>query len=1135
MTTNNIPLSEFISFSSQFLRSVNIERDFFTKDVNDGYLMTRNAKSAFEQLVKGVDDPSYRALSISGPYGAGKSALAMFIARFLTNKNKNFDKNVYSYLGEISRKLRPDINECYLPILATGTRERLSDCLLNSLKLSLQKSGRQDILKKIVRKKNREPVNEVNTRTVVQMFEDTAKLAVQDGSQGIVVIVDELGKLLEHAALEPEHNDIHLLQELAEAASRSKESPIWFITILHQEFSHYAYRLGRRYQQEWAKIQQRFYDIPCVLDDSDSFHLIAAALNNKDKDVVRNNKYIKQSVKSCKKLCPKGSENNFDEWALSSYPLHPTSLLLLPALFKRYGQGERSLFSFVCASEPYSLHDWMNNRRFQSGDPPFMLLPDLYDYTYHTLIAGRPSPYIARSWTEVEDAVNRLGDGTKLEVAIIKSIGLLGLIGDISHIAASNELLHLALESIGNSINEIDSALKDLENKRLIVFRRFRNAYRLSEGSDIDINELLLEASQLLPMQSLPLTITVARDLCPSLPIVARKHSFQTGMLRSFSVYPCNKDNLVSPQIRRDSFDGYVMQCLVENDEEELKAKTLAQGINEPSMIMVIGKDTDELAEAARDVAALEWVKRNTPTLTGDRIARQELSERRLEAETAFRNEWSRIFNPGNKSFSCFWMGKEFKSYSKREFLGLISKACDAIFPNAPIIKNELINRRTLSTATAAARNNLIEAMINKSDLRGLAIEGYPPERSIYESVLVKSGIHRQSENGKWIFHKPNEIDKGLQAAWEQVLQSVQSEDLKPKPVSEIIYELTAPPFGLANGFIPIFLCACLLDNNTSMAIYEDGNFVQELSHLVFERMNHNPERFAILSYELDGERSLVVQRFAKGFSVEDGILAVIKSLYKRVKALPQYTLDTKEISQEAICSRDAILKAKRPEHLLFVDLPVALGRQPLTASTVDTENIEVFFNSLNQAFAELIQNYPNLLKRIKKGLCIIFDIPETGDWLIRVSNRASILSDSAIDSNLRVFLIRAANANLGADEYLESIGSALVGQPPNRWSKSDEETFSRVIPEFRAKLNAIESTQFLHAALGDGESGYLLTINNQNGESFRRVIHYTEQERAEINRIVQSLNATFAFSNNRILLAAFTESAKNIISGNVE
>ena len=56
----------------------------------------------------------------------------------------------------------------------------------------------------------------------------------------LLLLLDEMGKPLEHAAAHPETTDIYLLQELAECANRSKQTPFLFVGILHQTFERYA-------------------------------------------------------------------------------------------------------------------------------------------------------------------------------------------------------------------------------------------------------------------------------------------------------------------------------------------------------------------------------------------------------------------------------------------------------------------------------------------------------------------------------------------------------------------------------------------------------------------------------------------------------------------------------------------------------------------------------------------------------------------------------------------------------------------------------------------------------------------------------------------------------------------------------
>ena len=1137
MAVGKSGLAGLISINPRFLRSVHLERDFYAKDAIDGYLVTRGSLAALSLLARGASDPSYRAQSISGPYGSGKSALAMYFARLLDQTSTNAAREeARQYLGEIGQQLLPPPNQGYIPILATGTRENLCTCLIENLKRSLQKSGRNGLLKRLLRKhKLATTDSSTDTRALVELFEDLAKLSMQeDRASGIIVIVDELGKLLEHAALKPEESDLHILQEMAEAASRSYEHPIWFITILHQEFSQYASRLGRRHQREWSKVQQRFFDVPCILDDTDALQLVAAALNNSGKGAVRKNAHVRETARACAMLALKGSEVDFEKLCVSSYPLHPTTLLMLPALFRRFGQNERSLFSFLSADEPFSLSDWIQTQEFRANDPPFVRLPQLYDYAYYTLIGGAPNPQFAKMWTEVEDAISRLGDAPPEEVDILKSIGLLGLVGDASRIPASRELIRMALVSPSRSVQQIDNAMKSLEAKRLVVFRRFRNAYRLWEGSDIDVNERLAEAYQTLPPQSV--TLVVARDLCPSPPLVARRHSFNTGMLRFFYVIPTSREGLMVATKMKENCDGYVVQCLVENDEEAESVASVAQQLEDPSVIILIGKENDELAESARDVAALEWVKKNTPSLAGDRVARQELSERRLEAEMAFRSEWNRIFEPGSKGCTCYWRGEEYCNLSTRGFASLLSNACDATFPYAPIVKNELINRRNLSSAAAAARRNLIEAMISSSEKQGLGITGYPPQRSIYESLLLRSGIHRKTEMGKWIFDKPNNSDPGLQKAWDHIFKVVESDSLEPKSVAEVFNELSGAPYGVAGGFVPVLFCAYLLANNATIALYEEGTFVPELSVPVLERLMRRAENFSVLKLGLGGERSTVTERFARGFKVNNGVLPIVRSLYARIGSLPKYTLATRNLSPEAIAVRETILRAKSPERLLFIDLPSAVSCQPFQPTLNDSmneSNVAKFFDSLNSVFSELAACYPKLLDRIRNGVLDLFDIAEDeSEWLAKIQKCSSQLYNTVFDSKLRSVMVRASDTQLGEREYLESVGAGITGQPPSLWSQADEDNFVRLVPQLASQVRAAESVQYLKSTLEDSEDGYLLTINSRQGEAIRQIVRFSHKERGEVKRLARILSNQDSFNTNRrILLAAVTEAARQLAS----
>ena len=96
---------------------------------------------------------------------------------------------------------------------------------------------------------------------------------------GILLIVDELGKFLEYGATNPEQGDVFVLQELAEAATRSKR-PFLFVTILHQALDRYAEHMSRGRRAEWAKVQGRFEDVAFEERTEQLLRLLAHAIRH---------------------------------------------------------------------------------------------------------------------------------------------------------------------------------------------------------------------------------------------------------------------------------------------------------------------------------------------------------------------------------------------------------------------------------------------------------------------------------------------------------------------------------------------------------------------------------------------------------------------------------------------------------------------------------------------------------------------------------------------------------------------------------------------------------------------------------------------------------------------------------------
>src|SRR4051794_466530 len=77
-------LSTFVSVKSRYARSVSLSRDWNRKESLEGYILTPSGRGILRRISSTLDkNASARAWSITGPYGSGKSAFALFAAHVL--------------------------------------------------------------------------------------------------------------------------------------------------------------------------------------------------------------------------------------------------------------------------------------------------------------------------------------------------------------------------------------------------------------------------------------------------------------------------------------------------------------------------------------------------------------------------------------------------------------------------------------------------------------------------------------------------------------------------------------------------------------------------------------------------------------------------------------------------------------------------------------------------------------------------------------------------------------------------------------------------------------------------------------------------------------------------------------------
>ena len=1163
-----IPLSELFHVTSRFHRSVHLERDFYGENALDGYILTVTAREILRRVIAALKNESTsKAWSLTGPYGSGKSAFALFTAKLLGDSESLTPQEALNTLKREDKSLwhqfiRLDLHKGrgFCSVLISGERSPITLAVLRGLERGLtafsdspvQRSTTQhasfrpllsDIQKRL---KTAENGTLPHASEITNLFESATSQIGATGGSGLLLVVDELGKFLEYAAQNPAHGDLFVLQNLAEFAARSEQTPLLMLTILHQAFERYAQRLATSQREESAKVQGRFEDVSFVEPTEQVIRLIGGAI---ERTAVVETPNLSVAVDLGLKP-HRLDTNEFLSLLENCLPLHPTVTLVASPLFRRFAQNERSLFALLNSSEPHGLQDFLASQTYDRHVLPTYTLSNLYDYIYTALGSSLYTSREGTKWAEIESAIERLPDPSPITIKLIKTIGLLGIVGEVSgNLKASKALLRYALddgtETLYNEVNEpvesVESALALLEQRSIAIYRRYNDAYTLWEGSDIDIEARLREArAHLEPNLRLPTTLST---LMQPQPLIARRHLFITGTLRCFAVRYTDLEGFDADlQGAFDDSDGLVLYAL---PASELEIEQLAKKATEASVaareevLIAIPQSIGFLRETVLELWCLGWVEDNTPQLAGDATARRELWARRTETEREVSAQLTALFGgniaapqvgpiptPKDNAGDCLWYykGQRKQIASRRVLNEYLSTICDSIYPKTPILRNELINRRQISSQAASARRKLIAAILESQGQEKLGISGYPPEMSIYLSLLFDAGIHR-CVSGIWGFHPPKADNKNrILPTWSEIERFLSECEESRQSVATLYKRLEQPPLGLRSGPMPILLCVVLLHYQSEIALYEEGSFVADISMPVFERLIRSPEKFEIKRFRMEGIRTEVFEQFtgmlSKPVSVmgkSPNLLVIVRPIISFIHELPRYTMLTQDLSDAAIALRKAIANAREPDTLLFEQLPQALGFDAFgPLAETDSKTVDAFFNTLRSSLSELNRAYDDLLSFIEGMLVSAFSLQSNGDSPhIELVNKAHPLLNWTIDTKLKGFLIRICDEGLDFKEWVEAIGTYIAGKPPASWNDSDKAHFEMNLSELARKFHHFEAVSFerqkQHETSADNAGEVIrVGITTLSETERERVVTVPPTAEAQIDNIERGIEQVF-------------------------
>lgn len=1115
---------DLLEIRSQHLRSVQIERDYADPSASSHYVVTPFVASVFDRVAQSLQFCSTeRAWRLTGDYGSGKSSFMLAFARYAARATATLPP-VLRDRGDAPVRLEP--------VLVVGEREPIALSLTRALRHMVTRTGRA--LPRALAKslKAGDALGAAELLELVRAIGDW--LRAEELASGLLLVFDELGKNLEFAASSPDDGDLQLLQDLAEAAARSGAAPLVVVAVLHQAVTAYARDLSSVDRREWEKVSGRFEEIVFAPPLEQGAALVAAALGVDQAQLESG--LVTQAETQMRLAVEAGWYSHganlasLEALAPALAPFDAFTLPVLSRLLRRYGQNERSLFSFLSSSEPGGL--LAHAGRALEHYRPYRL-HDLYDYLAQNLSGALAGGANGIRWNLVEGVVRSAAAQSVLEQDVLKAVGLINLLDDPGFSLTPALLVSVIADDMDRA--EALAAVQRLkDDSRILYDRGAGGGLCLWPHTSVDLAEAFEQGVAAAAQQSD--VITALRPVLPTEPLVARRHYVETGTMRHFEVryVPLAAlSNALAAPLPKDA-DGQLLVALTRNQRERDETLTVIGSHDAWPKTLVVGVPpaVGDLAPLLRDLDAWNWVANETPALSGDRLAREEVGRQIALAEDRLRRALVALIDfKGNSSVATSWFygGTPLEVRSGRQLTEALSDVCDAAFQNAPIVTNELLNRRQLSSAAARARTVLIEALAQASDkpLLGLDETHMPPEMAAYLSILRAGNIHVWRDE-RWQIVRPSPDPLNLAPALDRIGDLLRREEDRRVPFAEVAEALRGPGYGIRDGLIPLLVSIYLAAYWHHTAVYEEGTYLEQVGGPEFMRVLKEPEFFTLQHCAVEGVRTAVFKRLASVVGVPQmadspDLLDVVRPLMQFVARLPDHARRTRNLTVTTASVRNVLMRVQDPSAMLFRDLPRACGLEPFSADEpVDDARLDAFVTAISKSVHDLHAAYPALLDRIAEALGRATESTASIDTLqLALTRRAGPLLEAIAEPELKSFALRLADDKLTPKPWLESIASFLARKPPERWAEPDEREFHHRLRLLARRFIRVEAAHrdSLTLECAPGEAVYRLVITAGDGRELEDLLR-GQADDANVTALEKQLRALIDMHGRAGMLA---------------
>lgn len=1065
--------------------SVNIENG-----VQDDYqyIVTPNVQRVLGDIISSVNS-GVHSFSVIGTYGTGKSSFIMALEQGLMGKDESLIKDRTVFYG------------------------------LNSFEI-INIVGEYDSLQGLLARKLR-----TENRNVLDAIKSRCKTA-ESKNKAVIIAIDEFGKILEHAAKNSPEEELYFIQQLCELVNDHRRKAI-LLTTLHQNFSSYASKLSELQRKEWQKVKGRFREVVFSEPVEQLLFLAAEQLNLSPEQKADENEFLQ--IYAIARRCRFISDSFTEDTARKLNPIDPLAASCLTLAIQKYGQNERSLFSFLTTSGQYSIQNYV-------GVPHKTYnLADVYNYSVYNFYSEISQVNMESSgWSAIKVALGRIESGIIADGIIsdaqkvVKAIGLLSIFGSSETSLDKKSLEQYCLCALG--IANADEVIRELERVKVIRYATYKSQYILFEGTDINIESELLRAATMVPTPSA--TVDELKDYIKPRVAAASAAYYTKGTPRYFSFIVLNEPEIKVPE---GDIDGFCELIFPLEDDIIQKVKELSAS-SEEALLFAVFNNVSDIVKHLHEIKKLQYILEKVAV--DDLVAKKEITNIQEFEKNCLNSALNDYLFDGSGNVTWFFKGEECNIGTKKDFNKLLSSVCAEVYPSTPTIQNELFNKQKLSSAISLAKSNLLDRILEypgEPDL-GFGENEFPPEKTIYLTLLKNTGIHRQDEDGAYVFGKPS--DENVMAFWNACENFISKTVDRSRKVSDLIKILQARPFKLKQGFIDFWIPIFLYIKQQDFAMYNiNGTYVMSINREVIDLLWKHPCEYSIKAFSVSGPKLEFFRKYQQ-FLQKDDTIALGKDSFANTfkpflfffKNLNEYAKSTNKFSNPNVAKfRNVLANAVDPEKVFFEQLPESLGYRE---GSIDDDFIQVYLDKIRAAVRELNSCYPELINRIEARMIDKLGLPqEYSSYKVVLKRRYEHVKKHLLTQKTRSFLDRVLAPADTNKEFIERLSSVVLDKQLFKLKDKEEEALlDNIIFLFHELDRYIGISEI--AEVDSGDTLYSFDLLNTNGvNAQQKTYRLPKPQQAMVQQKKQELERVLSGDTNLdvcILLDLLADKMKN-------